>query len=119
MGVYDTFHSSEDEMGIRTSVQVKFTNDGESMPLYGVGDRIPFPIEECVIIGYEGYVVISKGIVQQVGLTIYDKWGGLYEPNHIIDSSNPIAKVIDELNLTDMEETPPEEMKKLIELDDE
>jgi len=95
MGVYDTFVSPPDpEDGIEIAVQVKMTNDGDSMPTYKVGDKIPISIPECVIIGNEGYVVIKDGIVILVGGTIYDKWGGLFEPLDIIEERNVIAQAL-------------------------
>lgn len=116
MGLYDTFIGDADERGIRTAVQVKFTQLEDGLPSYSVGDVIPLDVEECVIIGLEGYVVIRNSIVQQVGLTIYDKWGGLYEPRDIIGDANPIAQV---LKMTDLEQIDAEEILKQIEEEEE
>lgn len=95
MGVYDTYISPPDpEDGIEIAVQVKMLNDGESMTTYRVGDKIPTPIPECVIIGYEGFVVIKDGTVVLVGGTVYDKWGGLLECKDIIEERNVIAQML-------------------------
>ncbi len=124
MGLYDTFVSPSDDEGNSTAVQVKFTQIEDGLPVYNVGDKIPYPIYECVIIGYEGYVVINAGIVQQVGMTIYDKWGGLLEPVEIVDNRNPITIAmqrtldVDNLNLTDLEQTSPEEVREIIDLEE-
>ena len=115
MGLYDTFVSPSDDEGNSTAVQVKFTQIEDGLPVYNVGDKTPYPIYECVIIGYEGYVVINAGIVQQVGMTIYDKWGGLLEPSEIINSSNPIAQV---LKMTDLEQISSEEVREIIDLEE-
>lgn len=115
MGVYDTFVSPSDDEGHSTAVQVKFTQVEAGLPVYQVGDKIPLAVYEAVIIGNEGYVVINAGVVVQVGETIYDKWGNLYEPHNLILDSNPIAKALDDLNLTDLEMTSSEEMRKIIE----
>jgi hypothetical protein len=127
MGLYDTFVSPSDDEGHSTAVQVKFTQLGEGLPVYQVGDKIPLAIYEGVIIGYEGYVVINAGIVVQVGETIYDKWGGLLEPREIINSNNPIVMALsdleltdlDDLKITDLEQVSPEEIKELIDLEEE
>ncbi len=112
MGLYDTYVSPADDEGVVVAVQVKFTQLEDGLPVYHVGDKTPYPIYEGVIIGYEGYVVINAGIVQQVGMTIYDKWGGLLEPSEIINSSNPIAQV---LEMTDLEQISSEELLEQIE----
>ncbi len=117
MGLYDTFLGDVNNDGIRTAVQVKFTQVVDGLPSYKVGDLIPLHIAECVIIGYEGYVVIENSIVIQVGETIYNKWGNLLEPPDIISRSNPIVNALDDLNLTDLEQTSPEEIKELIDLE--
>ena len=117
MGLYDTFLGDVNNDGIRTAVQVKFTQVVDGLPSYKVGDLIPLHIAECVIIGYEGYVVIENSIVIQVGQTIYNKWGNLLEPPNIISRSNPIVNVLDDLNLTDLEQTSPEELAEIIDLE--
>lgn len=86
MGVYDIF------VGDELTVQVKMTNDGESMPHYKTGDTIELP--DCVIIGYEGFVVIKDNTVILVDETVYDKWGGLLECKDIIEERNVIAQVL-------------------------
>lgn len=86
MGVYDMFEGEE------LTVQVKMTNDGESMPTYKVGDSIELP--DCVIVGYEGYVVIVDKTVILIDANIYDKWGGLLECKDIIEERNVIAQML-------------------------
>lgn len=93
MGVYDMFSSPPDDDGVVTVVQVKMTNDGQSMPMYNVGDKIA--MHDCVIIGYEGYVVIKDGLVILVDSNLHDKWGGLLECSEVIKERNVIAHVLD------------------------
>jgi len=86
MGVYDIFEGDE------LTVQVKMTNDGESMPHYKVGDSIK--LHDCVIIGYEGFVVIKDNTVILVDTNIYDKWGNPLECKDIIEEGNVIAQML-------------------------
>ena len=92
MGVYDIFTGPPDENGVQTAVQVKMTNDGRSLPYYTIGDTIELP--DCVIIGYEGFVVIKDNTVILVDETVYDKWGGLLECKDITEERNVIAQVL-------------------------
>lgn len=92
MGVYDMFASPPDDDGVVTTVQVKMTNDGQSMPTYNVGDKIA--MHDCVIIGYEGYVVIKDGLVILVDSNLYDKWGNLLVCKDVIEEGNVIAQML-------------------------
>ena len=91
MGVYDTFCNG------KLLVQIKMTNDGISMPNYEVGDEVNVP-DDCIIIGYEGAVVVVDGKVVLVTENLFDKWGGLLCCDEIIDDRNELKQLINSLN---------------------
>lgn len=89
MGVYDTFVDDN------IAVQIKYTNDEDSMPIYKVGELIA--TEDCILIGYEGAVVIKDGVVVMVTENVMDKWGCLLACDEIISMNNPVHKAVDNL----------------------
>jgi len=89
MGIYDTFVDGN------VAVQIKYTNDEDSMPIYNVGELIA--TEDCVLIGYEGVVVIKDGIVVMVTENLMDKWGHILDCHEIVGAKNPIQIAVDNL----------------------
>jgi len=92
MGTYDIFVGPRNE-----AVEIKMTNDGESMPTYKVGDHIH--TGDCIIIGYEGAVVIYQETVIFVTSRLFDKWGNDINIKNLLDQSNPIVDAISKLEI--------------------
>lgn len=84
MGIYNTFMDDD------IAVQIKYRVDDGIMRTYEVGNEID--MENCILIGYEGAVVIKDGIVVMVTENVINKWGGLLNCTAIIARDNPIAK---------------------------
>jgi len=80
MGVYDEYEG----------IQIK-AGDCE-MKSYKVGGETNLP--DGVYIGYEGIVVIVDGVFVKSFLYLFDKWGGVIEPDTVINPYNPITQVI-------------------------
>jgi len=87
MGLYDTFVDGN------IAIQIKCTNDGNSIPTYEVGDEIN--MEDCVLIGFEGAVVIKDNEVVMITENIMDKWGVVLDCEDIIGDNNPIKNAVD------------------------
>lgn len=87
MGIYDTFIDGD------LGVQIKCTNDGDSMLTYNVGDAIEFP--DCVLIGYCAAVVIKDNTVVMVTDKLKDKWGVSLDCGDIIGELNPVAIAVE------------------------
>lgn len=88
MGLYDEYIDG----GVY--VQIKASNDDESMPTRKVGERVP--LEDGIYIGYEGAVVIKNGVFVAAFDELNDKWGGVLvtEFDELLNLNNPIANAL-------------------------
>lgn len=92
MGYYDCYEE----------IQIKVNPSGKT---YKLGDKVE--IDDGVYLGYEGVIVILGGqFIAKVDV-LYDKWGGVIEPNSIIDRYNPVQQEI--INILNSKERVKEE----------
>lgn len=84
MGLYDTVGKNHAQLKIHP------TSDH-----YAIGDSIP--VGDGVYLTYEGWFIVHEGKVVLEGDVIRDKWGNYIDYTQLLTDTNPIRKVVDEV----------------------
>ena len=91
MGCYDMFFRDSKDTN-DYGIQLKA---GEClMHCFTIGSNVGESFADGAYIGYEGVVVVEKGIVTAISHRIFNKWGGEINPSEILDKQSPIVEAM-------------------------
>lgn len=74
-------------------VQLK-NADELTLKEYKVGDKVDLP--DGIYVGFEGIVVVVKGVFVEQFAFLTDKWGTEFSAHDLVESHNPLLKVVEQ-----------------------